>query len=165
MDDFDAREFDDFYVRSRDRLAMQIAALTGDPVEAVDHVQEAYIRAWARWTYVGGLEDPEGWVRRVARNLAVSRWRRARRLVLRAGPAERSIDWDDDQRSVVDALRTLPRSHREAIVLHHLVGLSVDEIAADMNAPVGTVKSWLSRGRRQLTTALTGAPATEGVSS
>jgi RNA polymerase sigma-70 factor (ECF subfamily) len=116
VDDFDAREFDEFYLRSRDRLAMQIAALTGDSAEAVDHVQEAYIRAWARWTYVGGLDDPEGWVRRVARNLAVSRWRRARRVVLRAAPVDASIAWNDGQRAVVDALRTLPHAQREAII-------------------------------------------------
>ncbi|MCW2495612.1 hypothetical protein [Jatrophihabitans sp.] len=31
--------FDAFYRTSRDRLALQLAALTGDPAEAVDHVQ------------------------------------------------------------------------------------------------------------------------------
>lgn len=165
MDDFDAREFDEFYARSRDRLAIQIAGLTGDAAEAVDHVQEAYIRAWARWSYVGGLDDPEGWVRRVARNLAVSRWRRARRLVLPPGPPDQRIEWDDQQREVVEALRALPRAQREALVLHHLVGFSVAELAADLDAQAGTVKSWLSRGRRQLATALSGASMTEGVSS
>lgn len=154
MHDLDAAEFDEFYRASRDRLAVQIAALTGDAGEAVDHVQEAFIRAWTRWTYVGGLEDPAGWVRRVAYNLAVSRWRRARRVVLRARAVDAAVEWDDAQREVVDALRTLPRAQREAIVLHHLVGLSVDEIATELHAPAGTVKSWLSRGRRQLATAL-----------
>lgn len=155
MHDLDAAEFDEFYLRSRDRLAVHIAALTGDATEAMDHVQEAYVRAWARWTYVGGLQDPEGWVRRVAHNLAVSRWRRARRLVFRVQPA--AIEWDDEQREIVDALRQLPRQQRAAIVLHHLVGLSVDEIANELQAPAGTVKSWLSRGRRQLAAALTSA--------
>ena len=32
-------------------------------------------------------------------------------------------------------------------MLHHLVGLSVDEVGAELHAPSGTVKSWLSRGR------------------
>lgn len=155
MHDLDAVEFDEFYLRSRDRLALHVAALTGDAAEAVDHVQEAYVRAWARWTYVGGLQDPEGWVRRVAHNLAVSRWRRARRLVFRVQPA--AIEWDDEQREVVDALRELPRQQRAAIVLHHLVGLSVDEVADELHAPPGTVKSWLSRGRRQLAAALSAA--------
>lgn len=161
MDALDAAEFDAFYTAARDRLALQIAALTGDRAEAADHVQEAFVRAWARWTYVGGLEDPEGWVRRVAYNLAVSRWRRARRLVLRPAPIEGTDGWDDDQLAVLDALRSLPRTHREAVVLHHLVGLPVAEVAAQLDAPVGTVKSWLARGRAQLATALT----TEEVSS
>ena len=159
MAEGEAAAFDAFYERARDRLAVQIAALTGDPAEAVDHVQEAFVRAWSRWGYVSGLDDPEGWVRRVAHNLAVSRWRRARRVVLGRTP-ERVLEWDDDQREVVDALRSLPRQQREAIVLHHLVGLSVDEVGVELQAPSGTVKSWLSRGRASLARTLT---ATEEV--
>jgi RNA polymerase sigma-70 factor (ECF subfamily) len=149
VQDLDAVEFDEFYLRTRDRLTVQIAALTGDPTEAGDHVQEAFVRAWTRWTYVSGLEDPEGWVRRVAHNAAVSRWRRARRLVLGQRP-DTAVEWDDEQRAVVAALAELPRTQREAIVLHHLVGLPVVELAALLRVPVGTVKSWLSRGRREL---------------
>jgi RNA polymerase sigma-70 factor (ECF subfamily) len=152
----DTAAFDAFYESARDRLAVQIAALTGDPTEAVDHVQEAFVRAWTRWSYVGGLDDPAGWVRRVAHNLAVSRWRRTRRVVLGRSP-ERAIDWDDEQRELIDALRLLPRPQREAIVLHYLVGLSVDEVGAELHAPSGTVKSWLSRGRASLARTLTAA--------
>lgn len=151
--DLDALEFDAFYLRARDRLAGQLAALTGDPAEAGDHVQEAFVRAWTRWSYVSGLDDPEGWVRRVAYNLAVSRWRRARRTVLGRGP-DTAVEWDDEQREIVAALAGLPRAQREAIVLHHLVGLSVAEVSGELGAPEGTVKSWLSRGRRQLADAL-----------
>lgn len=153
MQDPDALEFDAFYLAARDRLTVQVAALTGDPVEAGDHVQEAFIRAWSRWSYVSGLDDPGGWVRRVAHNLAVSRWRRARRVVLGRAP-ETVAKWDEDERAVIEALAGLPRQQREAIVLHHLVGLSVAELARELHAPAGTVKSWLARGRRQLAAAL-----------
>src|SRR6202000_1054238 len=119
--------FDVFYRSARDRVAVQIAAVTGDPAEALDHVQEAFIRAWARWPRVRLLDDPEGWVRRVAYNLAASRWRRARRVVLRGRPVERAsppvLAGDDEQSEVIAALATLARGPREAIVLHHLVGL------------------------------------------
>jgi RNA polymerase sigma-70 factor (ECF subfamily) len=141
---------------------VQVAALTGDPTEARDHVQEAFVRAWTRWTYVSGLDDPEGWVRRVAHNLAVSRWRRARRLVLGRAP-DAAVPFDDEQHAVVIALAALPRQQREAIVLHHLVGLPVAEVADQLHVPVGTVKSWLSRGRRQLADLLSPAVATEEV--
>ena len=79
-----ADDFDQFYLDSRDRLALQVAALTGDPAEAHDHVQEAFIRAWTQWDRISQYDDPEAWVRRVACNQAISRWRRARRLIVRA---------------------------------------------------------------------------------
>ena len=150
MDDVGADGFDAFYERARGRLAAQLAALTGDPHEAVDHVQEAFVRAWARWDRVGTLDDPEGWVRRVAYNLAVSRFRRARRIVLHDRPPEAGLELDDDQRDLIAALRLLPDRQREAVVLHHLIDLPLDEVAEWLGAPVGTVKSWLHRGRRAL---------------
>ena len=52
------------------------------------------------------------------------------------------------------ALRRIPPSQRRAIVLHHLVGLSVAEIAADTGGSVSAVKQWLSRGRRSLAASL-----------
>jgi RNA polymerase sigma-70 factor (ECF subfamily) len=52
--------------------------------------------------------------------------------------------------ALVQALRTLPVRQRQAIVLHHLVGLPVEEVAQTMAARSGTVKSLLSRGRRAL---------------
>jgi RNA polymerase sigma-70 factor, ECF subfamily len=42
------------------------------------------------------------------------------------------------------------RLQRQAIVLHHLVDLPVEEVAATLGARTGTVKSWLARGRRTL---------------
>jgi RNA polymerase sigma-70 factor (ECF subfamily) len=136
-------------------LAGQLYAFTGDDTETYDLVQEAFIRAWQRWATVGTYEDPVAWVRRVAWNLAMSRYRRLQR--------SRSVLRDDDhvvpgmepdRVALVLALRTLPEQHRRAIVLHYLADLSVTEIAAETGAAVGTVKSWLHRGRVQLAAAL-----------
>lgn len=104
----DTHGFDEFYLASRDRVALQVAAFTGDPAEALDHVQEAFVRAWTRWDRIKTYDDPEGWVRQVSER------------------------------------------ERQVIVLHHLVGYTVEEIAAELRAPSGTVKSWLSRGRARL---------------
>jgi RNA polymerase sigma-70 factor (ECF subfamily) len=148
-------DFDSFYLASRDRLVLQVAALTGDPAEALDHVQEAFIRAWTRWDRISGYDDPEGWVRRVAVNQAVSRWRRARRVLLRPAADDQRIHLDPEQQSLIAALRRLSPREREAVVLHHLVGYSVEEIATELSVPTGTVKSWLSRGRARLERELT----------
>ena len=135
-------DFDELYRTRRDRLVVQIAAITGDPSEARDFVQEAFIRAWAKWDRISTYDDPEGWVRRVAYRLAVGRWRRTRRLLLQADVhQQRLVEIPGEQTGVIDALQRLSSLERRAIVLHHVCGLSVEETAAELSAPVGTVKS------------------------
>ena len=87
----DVDGFDEFYRGSRQRLLGFVYVLTGDLAEAQDAVQEAYVRAWQRWSTVGGYDDPEAWVRVVATRIAVSRWRSLRsraRAYLRHGATE-----------------------------------------------------------------------------
>ena len=58
------------YAGSYRRLLGQLFAVTGDLAEAENVLQEAYARAFVRWSRVGAYELPEAWVRRVALNLA-----------------------------------------------------------------------------------------------
>lgn len=156
-------DFDEFYLGCRDRLVLQIAALTGDPTEALDHVQEAFVKAFSRWDRVSAYDDPEGWVRRVAHNHAVSGWRRMRRTLLRSEPDASVPYFDSEQLDLFAALASLPVREREVIVLHHLVGYSIDELAAQFAAPSGTVKSWLSRGRAKLAQRLSTEEVSDGL--
>ena len=149
----DESSFDAFYRASRQRLFDCLYALTGDAFEAQDAVHEAYARAWQRWSKVGEYGDPEAWVRTVARRVAVSRWRRTRnRLVAhrRVGEPTPLPGPGPDTVAVVAALNQIPVAQRTAIVLHHLLGLPVAEVAAETGVPEGTVKARLSRGRRAL---------------
>jgi RNA polymerase sigma-70 factor, ECF subfamily len=157
-------DFDAFYVGSRRRVLNQIYAMTSDFAEAQDLMQEAYARAWQRWSKVGVYEDPEAWVRTVAWRLAASRWRRAKvgaRAVLRHGPQAHAAAPNADTVALVAALRQLPVAQRRAVVLHHLVGRSVAEIAYDEGCAEGTVKARLSRGRAALAELLTDSPTVE----
>jgi RNA polymerase sigma-70 factor (ECF subfamily) len=67
----------------------------------------------------------------------------------------------EDHLEIIDALRDLPEQQRLVIALHYLADLPVEQIAAELGVPSGTVKSRLSRGREALATRL--APAREGV--
>jgi RNA polymerase sigma-70 factor, ECF subfamily len=102
---------------------------------------------------VSGYGDPEGWVRTVGYRVSVNTWRKS---VTRAAAHRRHGVPDDqaglspDYLAIVAALRQIQPNHRQAIVLYHLVGLSVDEIAREAGVPAGTVKARLSRGRRAL---------------
>lgn len=149
----DVDGFDEFYRGSRQRMLGFVYVLTGDLAEAQDAVQEAYIRAWQRWSTVGGYDDPEAWVRVVAGRIAVSRWRSLRsraRAYLRHGVEEFSPAPSTETVEVVAALRRLPEEQRVAIALYYLLGMPVAEVARETSAPVGTVKARLSRGRTAL---------------
>ncbi len=146
----DVDGFDDFYRGSRQRLLGFVYVLTGDLAEAQDAVQEAYVRAWQRWSTVSDYDDPEAWVRVVASRIAVSRWRSLRsraRAYLRHGAADSVPGPGTETVEVVEALRRLPEAQRVAIALHYLAGMPVAEVARQTDTPVGTVKARLSRGR------------------
>ncbi len=153
-----AQAFDAFYAERGPALVRQLHAMTGDLPEAQDCVQEAFARAWQRWDRIREYDAPEAWVRQVAWRLAVSRFRRVRvgsGLLRRHGPSADVPEISPDRVALVSALRRLPEVQRRAIVLHHLGGLSVDEIAAETGSPSGTVKARLARGRAALAALLT----------
>lgn len=147
---YGAITFDDVYRESYPRLVGQLFIVTTSRTEAEEVVQEAFARLWTQWSRVHDYDNLESWVRRVALNFAISRWRRSARheqltddAALRDNPAESEM-------AVRAALEHLPIKQRSALLLHHVVGLSVDEVALEMSAKSGTVKSWLSRGRIEL---------------
>lgn len=161
-------EFDEFYAHTARRVVGYVYALTGDLADAEDTVQEAYARAWQHWGKLSRYESPEAWVRTVAYRIAVSSWRRSvsrQRAHRRHGPAADVPGLDADHVALVAALRKVNGEQRRAIVLHHLVGLTVDEIAHETGAPTGTVKARLARGRAAMATHLTNIDASnlEGV--
>jgi RNA polymerase sigma-70 factor (ECF subfamily) len=145
--------FEEFYRGVVSRLLGHLFLVTGDLHEAEDVVQEAFARASVRWSWLRDYNAPEVWVRRVAMNLAADRARKLRRharAILRMGPPPEANEVSVETLALVEALRTLPIRQRQAIVLHHLVGLPVEEVAQTLRVPAGTVKSLLSRGRRAL---------------
>jgi RNA polymerase sigma-70 factor (ECF subfamily) len=149
--------FDELYEASRERLVAQIFVFTGDETESADLVQQAFERAWRHWSRVSSMEDPEAWVRLVAFNLAKNHRRWQRHMSSRGSVAQPEPDQIESEEGLLefgDALRRLPPQQRQALVLHYVVGLPVRDVAEEMNAPPGTVVSWLHRGRESLTAAL-----------
>lgn len=150
--------FDAFY---RDRYRPVVAlvyALTGSRWSAEDLAQEAFLRAHRDWNRVGSMASPDGWVRRVAVNLAMSRFRRLRseaaaRLRLTAHTpalqpptAEADAFWAE--------VRRLPRRQSQVIALHYLDDLSTAEIAGVLRIAEGTVRALLTQGRERLSSRL-----------
>jgi RNA polymerase sigma-70 factor, ECF subfamily len=145
-------DFDELYAASFQGLTLQLYAYLGDLSEAQDVVQEAFCRAFGKWKQISRYDDPVAWVRRVAWNLATSRFRKQRTALnfLHRQREERVAEPSPDRVALVRALAEIPAQQRRAVVLHYMAQLSVAEIAHQEGVAEGTVKSWLSRGRAAL---------------
>ncbi|MGH7543178.1 MAG: RNA polymerase sigma factor [Gemmatimonadota bacterium] len=149
--------------RYQRRLYWSCLRLVGDPDEAEDVVQEAFVRAYEHLRDFDPAYRFYTWVYRIARNrcLNVLRRRRVWGLVTLSDPeraptlaaAERSERLTEDHelaRALVECRGTLPADQREVFDLRHADGLSYREIAAAVGAPEGTVMSRLARAREKM---------------
>jgi RNA polymerase sigma-70 factor (ECF subfamily) len=130
--------------------------------EAEDILQDVFIQVWKT---AGSFDDARGrpftWLVTLARSRAIDRLRAlgSRQRVadesVQAAPESISDSEADalqsEQRGVVRAaLRELPAEQREALVLAYFEGLTQTEIAARLNAPLGTVKTRMRSGMIKL---------------
>jgi RNA polymerase sigma-70 factor (ECF subfamily) len=153
---------EELYLAHFHALTVQLYGYTGDLGVAQELVQEAFCRAIPRWDKLCQYDDPLAWIRKVAFNLAISRWRRIKTAVAFANKQrqEHESGPNPDRVALVAALKSLPDNHRRVVVLHHLGDLPIAEIARAEGVPEGTVRVWLHRGRASLAAKL--ADAKEG---
>lgn len=144
--------FEAMYLANFNRLVMQLYAYTADMAQAQDLVQEAFARAVPRWSRLCEYDDPVAWVRRVAWNLATSRWRQLRRFnaFARQYREEPVAEPSPDRVAINAALAELPPRQRKVVIMYYLADMPVAEIASHERLAEGTVKSWLYRARAVL---------------
>jgi RNA polymerase sigma-70 factor (ECF subfamily) len=149
-------EFDEWYRAHYRRVFASLYLVSGDRDACADAVDEAFARAYERWTRVRRMASPEGWTWVVARNaLRAARRASRRRAAVAAhvvsgeveGPAELAVE-------VWDAVRRLPAREREVIALRYLAGLRERDIASALRIAPGTVARALHDARRHLATSL-----------
>ena len=140
-------------------------AILGDEADARDAAQDTFVTAWRQ---IGRLRDADrfdAWLQRVAVNAARMTHRSRRRRGVREIPAARlggvipevratRSPAEQDARTLDAALARLPIEQRTILVLHHLDGRSIAELAEVLDIPAGTVKSRLSAARQALRVAI-----------
>jgi RNA polymerase sigma-70 factor (ECF subfamily) len=157
----DGRAYDELYRRHRDRVARVAYLLLGDPDQAQDAAQEAFLIGWRD---LRRLRDParfRPWVTGVVVNLCRRRRRASARArqALDRHPGEEARPPDEGDTAAVRlavraAVDALPRQMREVVVLRFYCGFGEAEIAEALGIAAGTVKSRLGRARGRLAGAL-----------
>jgi RNA polymerase sigma factor (sigma-70 family) len=144
-------DFAEFYRRSADQCLRTVLASVGDQHTAQELVDEAFARACASWRTVSKHPAPAAWVIRTALNVNISRWRRRRREISMADPAEgRHPQAAEDAGSAVDprimtALMRLPARQRQVVALRLFLDLDTASTAEALSIAPSTVKAHLAR--------------------
>jgi RNA polymerase sigma-70 factor (ECF subfamily) len=151
-------QFEQLVGELRPKLHRYCARMTGSAVDGEDIVQDALMKALAALPSVGVIDNPEGWLFRIAHNTALDFLRRRARgpmmehdepLDMIAAPGSPDLDHEAATMSLRTFMR-LPALQRSAVILKDVLGHSLEEVASITGASEAAAKSALQRGRLRL---------------
>ena len=149
------QHFDAFYRSEYAGVVTLVHSIAGNRWIAEELAQEAFLRAHRRWDDVGRYDRPDSWVRKVAMNLAISRFRRVRaeaiaRLRL-AGYAPRLFpEIPEPHDEFWSEVRRLAPRQRQIVALFYVEDRPIRDIAELLGIAEGTVKAQLHKARTRL---------------
>ncbi len=133
-------------------------SLTNDPIRVDDLVQDTFLRAWANLDRFERGSNLGAWLFTILRHAFYTEYRKRRHEVedpIGVHEARLKVLPEQDMALAMAELRSalahLPSSHREALLLVAVEGLTYEEVAMLQGVAVGTIKSRVNRARQQLT--------------
>ncbi len=163
--------FSELVRRFKEPITAFALRMLNDHQKALDVAQETFVNVYVHAASYRPVASFQGWLYRIAHNLAINELRRKKReqtLSIDApldpgrpdGPrfeppdeaptAEESILGRERVAVVRRCVASLPGKYRSAIVMKDMQGLTFEEIAAILDCPESTVKSRVMRGRRMI---------------
>lgn len=127
--------------------------------DAEDATQETFIRAFVHQKRFDPEQPIRPWLVTIARRLCLDLQRKYKinkneSLVMECEDpkinAEQSLSLKEDLQRISEELHALPEGQREAICLFYVEGMTYTEIATALEVPIGTIMTWLHRGKARL---------------
>jgi RNA polymerase sigma-70 factor (ECF subfamily) len=162
----DRKSFEDLYDRFCGVLFSTALQILNDHREAEDVVQEVFVQIWDKAKlYDAARGKPLTWAMTLTRNKAIDRLRSAQRRYRLQDQVEKEtkvtnqvalkdsseeVEILEKSRMIRAAVMELSKEQREAIELAFFSGLTQNEIAQELNQPLGTVKARIRRGMLRL---------------
>ena len=151
-----ANAFEELYRAHIGKVYGLCLRMTGNPSEAEDCAQEAFIQAWSKLDKFRGDSSFGTWMHKVAVNVVLGRMRKSRReqdrirAVSEISPQRETIDDAGGMEDLEQAMNELPSGARHVFVLHAVYGYSHDETGEMLGIATGTSKAQLHRAKRLL---------------
>ncbi|GGB85865.1 DNA-directed RNA polymerase sigma-70 factor [Marinobacterium zhoushanense] len=154
----DSQALERLYALTSARLMGLMMRILHDEATSAEQLQELYLKVWYRADQYYQRGSPWGWLCAAARNLAIDRLRAdpARHLNSRSiAPLEQIFETQHQgvpwlEQSVVRCLNGLQPKVRQLILLSYIGGYSHAELQTLTRAPLGSIKSRIRRGLREL---------------
>jgi RNA polymerase sigma-70 factor, ECF subfamily len=163
----DAAAFETIYQLHSRRVYALCLRMTGDPVEAEDLTQEAFLQLFRKIHTFRGESAFSSWMHRLTANIVLMRFRKKRPVPVSLEEMTRPDDEKDrpafeigvpdlrltglfDRINLHDALEQLPEGYKSMFLLHDVHGYEHNEIAGMLGCSVGNSKSQLHKARRRL---------------
>ena len=165
----DQTAFGKLYRATRDRAYFVALTITKNEDDALDILQEAYLKAWQN---LSSLENPEqfnAWFRAITGNTAKNYLRKQSPLLFApmneddgGGPLDwleekddeylpgRSMDTAETRKLIMGIVEKLPEDQRLCVLMHYYEDLPIAEIAVALELPLGTIKSRLWYARQSI---------------
>jgi RNA polymerase sigma-70 factor (ECF subfamily) len=151
-------EFDRLLTELRPKLHRYCARMTGSVIDGEDVLQEALVKAIEAFSAANPINNPEGWLFRIAHNAALDFLRAKARADRHFGEGDADMVVDtvnrtEDREIVAASLGSfmrLPPQQRSSVILMDVLGYSLDEIGAITAMTVPGIKAALHRGRARL---------------
>jgi RNA polymerase sigma-70 factor (ECF subfamily) len=163
----DSEAFSSLYEAHRRKVYSICLRITGEPFEAEDCAQEAFLQCFLRLSTFRGDSALSTWLHRLTVNVVLMRLRtnRHRPISVELGPSaehaetsllnllpveDRQLAGSVDRIAIGRALSKLPTGYRRVFLMHEVEGLAHSEIARNLGCTIGTSKSQLHQARLQL---------------
>jgi len=147
------RDFAAFFSEEHRGLFKALYFVTGNRADAAELMQDAFLKLWERWDQIERIDDPTGYLFRVALNGFRMRTRAGVRATRRLMPIASSSDPFDEidlREDVRRMLLDLSPRQRAALVLLDMYGYGSEEAARIMGIRPSTVRALATQGRTVL---------------
>ena len=132
----------------------------GEGADAEDMAQETFLKAFIHRAKFDPDRPLMPWLLTIARRLCIDKLRHHKRVNVSSTETDMLVSDDRGAETLISekesieivsaALASLPEGQRETVVLYHVDGLQYKDIASILNVPMGTVMTWLHRGRAKI---------------